>query len=161
MTIESGKVVTLHYKLYDADSNELIESSYDDEPLTYLHGYSNIIAGLENAVAGKDKGDTVSATLKPEEAYGERKDDAVQRMPIKYFKHAGKLKPGMQVPLRTDQGEHIVTVVKVGLKTVDVDINHPLAGKTLRFELEVVDLRDASDEEKSHRHVHGPGGHHH
>jgi len=161
MNIESGKVVTLQYRLYDAHTGELIESSEPDEPLTYLHGYGNIIAGLENALAGKAMGDTVEVKLSPAEAYGERQADATQRLPAKYLRHAGKLRPGMQVSVNTKEGDRVVTVVKVGLKTVDVDTNHPLAGRELRFELEVTGLREATDEEKAHRHVHGPGGHHH
>ncbi|MDX1799790.1 MAG: peptidylprolyl isomerase [Marinobacter sp.] len=161
MTIDSGKVVTLQYALYDTDSDTLVESSDDANPLAYLHGYNNIISGLEKALTGKTTGDEVSVTLAPAEAYGERQEDALQRLPIKHLRHAGKLRPGMRVTLNTKEGERIVTVAKVGLKTVDVDTNHPLAGKTLRFELSVMDVRDASDEEKAHRHVHGAGGHHH
>lgn len=161
MNIEFGKVVTLQYSLYDTDNDTLIESSDDTTPLAYLHGYNNIISGLENVLTGKATGDQVSVTLAPGEAYGERQADALQRLSIKHLRHAGKLRPGMRVPLNTKDGERLVTVAKVGLKTVDVDTNHPLAGKTLRFELSVVDVRDASDEEKSHRHVHGAGGHNH
>ena len=161
MNIESGKVVTLHYKLYDADTDELIESSDQDDPLIYLHGYGNLVAGLENALVGRAEGEELSVVLAPEEAYGERQEDAVQRLPAKYLRHAGKLRPGMQVPLQTQEGDRVVTIVKVGLKTVDVDKNHPLAGKRLRFELRVAALRDATAEEMDHRHVHGPGGHHH
>lgn len=161
MNIESGKVVTLHYSLYDTEDNSLIESSDEASPLAYLHGYNNIISGLESALAGKQQGDQVSVTLAPGDAYGERGDDAVQRLPAKHLKQAGKLRPGMRVPINTKEGERIVTVVKVGLKTVDVDTNHPLAGKTLRFELKVAEVREASADEKAHRHVHGTGGHHH
>lgn len=157
MNIESGKVVTLQYSLYEGDT--LVESSDEATPLAYLHGYNNIISGLEKALAGKTTGDQVSVTLAPAEAYGERQPDALQRLSVKHLRHAGKLRPGMRVPLNTKDGERIVTVTKVGLKTVDVDTNHPLAGKTLRFELEVVDVREASDDEKAHGHVHGTGGH--
>lgn len=161
MQIESGKVVTLHYKLYDTDNGELVETSDADDPLLYLHGYDNILAGLEAALAGKSPGDRVEVTLTAEQAYGQREADAKQRISAKYLKHEGKLRPGMTVMVQTGEGTRAVTVLKVGLKTVDVDLNHPLAGKSLRFDVEVVDVRDATEEEKSHRHVHGPGGHHH
>lgn len=162
MQIEKDKVATLYYQLFNADTNELIESSHDEEqPLTYLHGHGGIIAGLEQALTGKQAGDTTSVTLGPKEAYGEYEENATQRLPMKYFKRYGKLKAGMQVPLEVEQGYRIVTIVKVGLKSVDIDPNHPLAGLPLRFELEVMEVRDASAEEIAHGHVHGEGGHHH
>lgn len=163
MPIAKDQVVTLHYKLFDADSDELIESSRQEgEALVFLQGHGNIIAGIEAAVEGKEKGDTVNATLAAKDAYGERKDNATQRLSIKkYFKGMGKLKVGMQVPLTVEEGYRFVTVTKVGLKAVDVDLNHPLAGQNLRFDMEIVDLRDASAEEIQHGHVHGEGGHQH
>lgn len=161
MPIEKNKVVTLHYTLFNADNDQEIERSGEQTPLTYLHGADNILAGLEKALAGKDEGDTVSVTLEAEDAYGRRDDSLRQRLSAKYLKHAGKLTPGKVVRVQTEQGPRMVTVIKVGLKTVDVDANHPLAGQRLRFEMTVASVRDASAEEISHRHVHGPGGHQH
>lgn len=160
MTIEKGKVVQFHYDLFAADGKQ-IESSRDRDPMAYLHGYNNVIPGLEAAFEGKNAGDHFEVTLAPADAYGERLPNLQQRVSIKYFKHAGKLKPGMHVQANTDQGARMVTILKVGLKTVDVDGNHPLAGESLRFVVDVVDLRDGSDEEKEHGHAHGVGGHHH
>ena len=126
-----------------------------------LHGAGNILAGLEQALEGKDSGDRLTVSLDPEQAYGRRDESLRQRLSAKYLKHAGKLKPGKIVRVQTEQGPRMVTVLKVGLKTVDVDANHPFAGRPLRFELEVIDVRDADADEKAHGHVHGPGGHAH
>ena len=161
MPINKNKVVTLHYTLLDGADGSELERSAEDAPLLYLHGAGNILPGLEAALEGKDVGEDVEVTLAAADAYGERDDSLRQRLPAKYFKHAGKLKPGKVVRLQTEQGPRLVTVVKVGLKTVDVDANHPLAGRALRFQLSVKDIRDASAEESAHRHVHGPGGHQH
>lgn len=161
MPINKDKVVTLHYTLLDSADGSELERSAEDAPLLYLHGAGNILPGLEAALEGKDVGEDVEVTLAAADAYGERDDSLRQRLPAKYFKHAGKLKPGKVVRLQTEQGPRLVTVVKVGLKTVDVDANHPLAGRALRFQLSVKDIRDASAEEIAHRHVHGPGGHQH
>lgn len=157
--IGKDKVVTFHYELRNA-AGELIEKS-GGEPMAYLHGAGNIIPGLEKALEGHAAGDTVEVTIPPEDAYGQRVPDSIQRVSAKYLKHAGKLRPGMQVRVSTDQGPRMVTVVKVGLKTVDVDGNHPLAGETLSFKVDIAEVRDATADEKSHGHAHGPGGHHH
>ena len=109
---------------------------------------------------GHGAGDTFEVTVTPEEAYGERREGLVQRVPRKHFKGA-KLTPGMQVVLPTDQGQRAMTVKKVGISVVDVDLNHPMAGKTLNFEVEILDVREATPEEISHKHVHGEGGHQH
>ncbi|KAF0808387.1 peptidyl-prolyl cis-trans isomerase [Alcanivorax xiamenensis] len=161
MPINKDKVVTLHYTLLDGADGSELERSAEDAPLLYLHGAGNILPGLEAALEGKDVGEDVEVTLEAGDAYGERDDSLRQRLPAKHFKHAGKLKPGKVVRLQTEQGPRLVTVVKVGLKTVDVDANHPLAGRALRFQLSIKDIRDASAEEIAHRHVHGPGGHQH
>jgi FKBP-type peptidyl-prolyl cis-trans isomerase SlyD len=162
MTIEDGKVVTLHYSLFNADDGSEIENSRETgEPMAYLHGYNNIIKGLENALTGKAVGDEVDVTVSPEDAYGEYDNTLFQRISRKYLKHAGKLSPGKVVTVSTDEGPRMLTILKVGLKTVDVDANHPLAGKSLRFVVEITDIRDASDEEKAHKHAHGVGGHQH
>lgn len=160
MQIEKDKVVQFHYALSDSDGN-LIEDSRDGDPMAYLHGANNIIPGLEEALAGHAAGDKVEVEVPPEKGYGMREEDQVQRISAKYLKHAGKLRPGMQVPLKTEDGQRWVTVVKVGLKTVDVDANHPFAGKTLTFSVEITDVRDATEEEVAHGHAHGPGGHQH
>jgi FKBP-type peptidyl-prolyl cis-trans isomerase SlyD len=161
MPIEKNKVVTLHYTLIDADNDLTLEKSGADAPMVYLHGAGNILAGLEQALEGKDSGDRLTVSLDPEQAYGRRDESLRQRLSAKYLKHAGKLKPGKIVRVQTEQGPRMVTVLKVGLKTVDVDANHPFAGRPLRFELEVVEVRDADADEKAHGHVHGPGGHAH
>ena len=153
MPIEKDKVVTLHYTLIDADNDLTLEKS--------SAGAGNILAGLEQALEGKDSGDRLTVSLDPEQAYGRRDESLRQRLSAKYLKHAGKLKPGKIVRVQTEQGPRMVTVLKVGLKTVDVDANHPFAGRPLRFELEVIDVRDADADEKAHGHVHGPGGHAH
>ena len=107
------------------------------------------------AAAAADMGTEVTVT--PEQAYGERREGLVQRVPKKPFKDA-RLKPGQTVVLNTQQGPRMVTVEKVGMSVVDIDLNHPMAGKTLQFKVDVVDVREATDEARSHGHVHGEGG---
>ena len=157
MNIEDKKVVSFHYTLRD-EHGEQLESSREGEPMTYLHGTGSIIPGLEKALAGKVAGDTFEVNVEPAEAYGERNEDGIQRVPAKHFKQAGRLKPGQVVVLQTRQGPRQLTVVKVGRFNVDVDTNHPMAGMSLTFDVEISDVRDATDEEVSHGHVHGPGG---
>ncbi|MDF1780125.1 MAG: peptidylprolyl isomerase [Alcanivoracaceae bacterium] len=158
--ITKDKVVQFHYTLSTADGVQ-IEDSRKGEPMAYLHGHGGIIPGLEKALEGHGAGDHVDATVSPEDGYGERREGMQQRVSAKYLKHAGKLRPGMTVNVNTDDGPRTVTVIKVGLKTVDVDGNHPLAGQTLQFAIDIVDVRDATEDEVSHGHAHGPGGHHH
>lgn len=160
MHIENGTVVSFHYTLSDTDGNT-IETNRDSDAAVYLHGASNVVPKLEAAFAGKTKGDHFDLILAPADAYGEIKPNAIERVPAKYLKHAGKLRPGLAVQLHTQDGAMLVTVVKVGKFSVDVDTNHPLAGKTLNYSIDIVDVRAATDEEKEHKHAHGPGGHHH
>lgn len=164
MKITADKVVSFHYNLKDIDG-ALLETSYDADPTLYLHGHSNILASLEDALENKIVGDKVSVTLAPDQAYGERKEGAVQRIPIKHLhNHAAlknKLKLGMKVQVNTQHGPWEAIVLKVGKFNVDIDSNHPLAGKTLSFGIEVVDVREATAEELAHGHAHGAGGHHH
>jgi FKBP-type peptidyl-prolyl cis-trans isomerase SlyD len=157
MTIQENKVVSFHYTLANQDG-EQIESSRDQQPMTYLHGGNNIIPGLEKAMAGKSVGDEFQVTVEAAEAYGERNEDKLQRIPAKHFKNLKRLMPGQLVALQTQQGQMQVTVVKIGRFNVDVDANHPLAGQALTFDVEVTEIRDASKEENAHGHVHGPGG---
>lgn len=164
MQVSANKVVSFHFKLSEADG-ELLESSYGSEPTLYLHGHSNLLSGLEAALESKTIGDKVSVTLAPADAYGERREGAVQRVPMKHLHNhqslKNKLKPGMKVQINTAHGLWDAVVLKVGKFNVDIDSNHPLAGKTLTFDLEIVEIRDASDEEIAHGHAHGVGGHHH
>ena len=159
MKIEKNHVVRFHYTVRDADGTEL-ESSREREPLAFLYGHGGIIPGLEGAFEGKSAGDTFEQTVSPEQAYGERKEGLTQRIPKKHFGKT-RLAPGLPVVLQTNQGPRMVVVQKVGMSVVDVDLNHPMAGKTLGFAVEIVDVREASEEEIAHGHAHGAGGHAH
>ena len=165
MRAEKDSVVSFHYVVRDAA--DAAAEPYDDsrqrgEPLLALLGHSQLVPGVEKALAGREAGDKFEIDIVPEDAYGERQEGLLQRVPKKYFRDAQKLKPGMTTVLQTkDGGQRMVTVHKVGMSSIDVDHNHPLAGKTLRFAVEIVDVRDASEEELAHGHAHGPEGHHH
>ncbi|MDH3760126.1 MAG: peptidylprolyl isomerase [Gammaproteobacteria bacterium] len=161
MTIAQHKVVTIHYKVMDVDSEEVIDSSENSDPMTYLHGARNIIPGLEQALEGKSVGDEVEVTVQPAEAYGEHSEDRVQQVPIEAFQEMEKIEPGMAVTAQTDEGQISLIVTEVDETTVTVDANHPLAGKQLKFEVRIEAVRDASEEEMAHGHVHGPDGHEH
>jgi len=157
MTITKNKVVSIHYTLRNSNG-EFVESSREREPLSYLHGSGLIIRGLEEALEGKAAGDTFQVTVAPADAYGERRPANLQRVSAKHFRNPRSLKPGQIIGLQTRQGPVQVTVVKVGRFNIDVDANHPLAGQALTFDVEVTAVRDATGEERSHGHVHGPGG---
>lgn len=160
MTIKTNSVVSFHYRLTD-DQGHLIESSYERTPIAYLHGHGGIIEGLEEAFLGKNHGETFTVVVPPEKGYGLRNADAIQRIPSKHVNVEGKVEPGAMAWVQTEHGHHQVTIVKVGKFMVDVDVNHPLAGQTLTFDVEITAVRDATEEELSHGHVHGEGGHHH
>ncbi len=160
MQIEPNKAVTIHYTLTDA-AGVLLDSTRERGPHAYLHGHRSLLPALEAQLAGRAVGDTLSVTLAPEQAYGPRREGATTRVPIKHLATQGKPVPGQVVAIRTAQGVRRALVEKVGKFNVDVDLNHPLAGKTLVYEVEIVAVRDASAEELAHGHVHGDGGHHH
>lgn len=157
MNIEDNKIASFHYTLSNTQGEE-IESTRDKEPMTYLHGARNIIPGLEKVMQGRSVGDEFQAIVEPVEAYGERKEANVQRIPSKHFKKANQLKPGEILKIQTKRGPVQVTVLKVGRFNIDVDANHPLAGQTLIFDVEITAVRDATEEEIAHGHVHGPEG---
>ena len=159
MKIEKDRVVRFHYSVAEA-GQEPVETSRDREPLAILFGHGNIIPGLEKAMDGHEAGDTFKADVTAADAYGERREGMSQRVPKKHF-GAQKLAPGQQVVLNTSFGPRAVTIEKVGMSVVDVDLNHPMAGKDLQFDIEIVDVREASKEEIEHGHVHGEGGHQH
>ena len=158
MKIEKDRVVRFHYTVSEAGAS--VESSKDREPLAILIGHGNIIPGLEKAMDGHEAGDSFAADVPAAEAYGEKREGLTQRVPKKHFE-GQRLEPGMQVVLNTNFGPRAVTIEKVGMTVVDVDLNHPMAGKDLHFDVEIVEVREASAEELEHGHVHGDGGHKH
>jgi FKBP-type peptidyl-prolyl cis-trans isomerase SlyD len=160
MQIDSQKVVTLNYTLTDNAGNVIDQSN--DSSFAYLHGASNIIPGLENALHGKQAGEEMNVSVSPQEGYGERDGSKTQSVPKTMFPEDSEIEPGMQFHAQGPDGSMlVVTVASVGEDTVTVDGNHPLAGVHLNFAVEIVDVRDATQQEIEHGHVHGPGGHHH
>jgi FKBP-type peptidyl-prolyl cis-trans isomerase SlyD len=160
MKIEDKKVVDFHYTLRNEEGEEL-DSSREREPMSYLHGAGNIIQGLEKAMEGRVAGEQFEVLVPPGEAYGERTEANVQRIPLKRLGRIPKPQPGQVLGLQTQQGPVQVTVLKVGRFNIDVDANHPLSGQSLNFEVEIIGVREAKEEELSHGHAHGPGGHQH
>ncbi|MFN2310119.1 MAG: peptidylprolyl isomerase [Gammaproteobacteria bacterium] len=160
MQVANHKVVIIDYTLTD-DHGAVIDSSKGSEPLAYIQGMNNIIPGLENALAGKQAGDSLQVSVPPAEGYGERSDAMRQEVPREMFSGADEIEIGMQFHASNGEQTHVVTVIEVAEEHVTVDGNHPLAGQTLNFDVTIVDVRDATDEEKEHGHVHGPGGHQH
>ena len=159
MTIQKNKVVTVRYTLTD-EAGGIIESSEGQEPMTYLHGSGNVIPGLEASLEGKSAGESVEVTVPPEDAYGEWDKTQVLDLPKGQFSGVSDIKAGMEFSVHSNVGEQIVTVTKVEAESVTVDANHPLAGKTLNFDVTVVGVRDATNDELEHGHAHGAGGHH-
>ncbi|KKN95984.1 hypothetical protein LCGC14_0172190 [marine sediment metagenome] len=159
MQIVENTVVQFHYALADASGE--IENSRKHEPVLYLHGQPGLIDGLVEALEGHQAGDRFTVELHADKAYGPRKDNAVQKVQVKHLQGAKKWRPGMVAMIQTDDGPRQVTIVKVGLSQAEVDSNHPLAGKDLTFDIEILSVREATPEELAHGHAHGAGGHHH
>ncbi|NOZ11771.1 MAG: peptidylprolyl isomerase [Gammaproteobacteria bacterium] len=161
MQISKGKIVSIHYTLTDKDGTE-IDSSTEGDGLVYLHGTQNIIPGLESALVGKVSGDELKVSIEPKDGYGERDDALVEQVPRDRFPDTNSIELGMQFQTETADGHAVVvTVMQVDDEQVTVDANHPLAGVQLNFDVKVLEVREATEEEISHGHVHGPGGHHH
>ena len=157
MKAGKDKVIALHYTLtVDGDK---VESSHDlGAPLWILLGHGQLIPGLEKALEDHAAGDTLQVDVPAAEGYGERQPDQIQRMSKKYFPQASRLKPGMVTVLKlNDGGQRAVTVHKVGMSAIDVDLNHPMAGKALHFDVVIEDVREATEEEIQHGHAHAPG----
>jgi FKBP-type peptidyl-prolyl cis-trans isomerase SlyD len=157
-TIGDDSVVSFHYTLRD-DTGSFNESSEGGSPVVYLHGRSSIVPGLESQLTGKKSGDKLTAVVPPEQGYGPRNENAVQRVPLKHLATRGPIAPGQMVVVNTSEGGRQARVLKVGHFNADLDLNHPLAGKTLTFDIEIVDVRAATEEELAHGHAHGPHGH--
>lgn len=160
MQISPNKVVSIHYTLKN-DAGQVLDSSEGREPLSYLQGAGNIVPGLEKALEGKSAGEKVDVKVAPEEGYGPRHDGLVQDVPRDAFQGVDEVKPGMQFHAQGPSGPLVVTVIESDAETIKVDGNHPLAGETLHFDVEVTDVREATEEEMEHGHVHGPDGHEH
>lgn len=160
MQISKDKVVSIDYTLTNPQG-EVLDSSQGRPPLAYLQGQGNIIAGLERELEGKRVGDQMQITIQPVDAYGERDENLVQPVPREAFKGVDNIQPGMQFQAQGPNGQQaIVRIVEVSDNEVKVDANHPLAGVALTFDVTVRDVRDATEEELSHGHAHGPGGAH-
>ncbi len=160
MNIKKDKVVSIDYTLTN-DQGEILDSSSDREPLTYIHGSGGLIPGLEKELDGKAKGDKLVAVIAPEDGYGIRKEDLVQDIPLENFHDAKEVKIGAQFQVNNGDHTDIATITSIGDKSATVDMNHPLADETLHFDVEVTDVREPTREELEHGHVHGVGGHHH
>lgn len=160
MQIAKDRVATIDYVLKDDEGNVIDQSQ--DGNFAYLHGAHNIIPGLENALAGKSEGDEVSVRVNPAEGYGERHEELVQVVQREMFPDDVDVEVGMQFHAQSPDGQMIViTVTDIEDENITIDGNHPLAGVNLNFDVKVCEVRDATDEEVAHGHVHGAGGHHH
>jgi FKBP-type peptidyl-prolyl cis-trans isomerase SlyD len=160
MKVAQDLVVAFHYTLKDEAGSVIDQSA--GEPMAYLHGHGQIVPGLERELTGRSAGDKLQVRVAPAEGYGEYNAALVQQVPRDAFARIPGLHVGMELQTRTQSG-HAATVVvtEIGTAVVTIDGNHSLAGKTLFFDIEIAEVRDASEEELSHQHVHGPGGHHH
>ena len=159
MAITQDSVVTIHYTLKD-DAGAVIDSSASGEPLAYLHGHGNIVPGLERELTGHNAGETLSVRVTPAEGYGEYDKELVQSVPRRALRGIKDVQAGMHLHAQTEAGTRTVTVTRVQGDMVTLDANHPLAGKNLNFDIQIEGVRQATEEELSHGHVHGPGGHH-
>lgn len=159
MQIAERCVASFHYTLTD-DAGTVIDSSEGREPLAYLHGAGNIVPGLEKAMAGRAAGEQFKVTVAPEEGYGLHNEQLIQSVPRDAFQGVEKIEPGMRFQAQTQNGPINVEVKDVAGETVTIDGNHPLAGKALHFDVTIAEVREASEEELSHGHVHGAGGAH-
>jgi len=156
MEITKHKVAAIHYTLTD-NQGKILDSSSGREPLYYIQGIGNLILGMEEGLEGKKKGDKFQIHVSPEKGYGVKDPAMTQKVPLTAF-GGEKVQAGMK--FQTNHGQ-VVTVTEVSADTVTVDANHELAGVELHFDVEVMEVRNATSEEISHGHVHGPGGHHH
>jgi len=156
MQIADKKVVSIHYTLTN-DRGEVIDSSHDADPLVYLHGAQNIIPGLEAALVGKTIGDELAVSIVAADAYGEYNENMTQVVPRDMFEGVSELEAGMKFQAETEQGVQAIRIVSVDGDDITIDGNHPLAGEKLHFEVNVTEVREASEDELAHGHVHGAG----
>jgi FKBP-type peptidyl-prolyl cis-trans isomerase SlyD len=160
MTIEDKKVVTIEFTVKNADTQEVIESSVGGEPLVYLHGFNNLVPGLESELTGKKVGDKYEVNVSAEEGYGVRDEALIQEVPKAAFEGIDKVEVGMEFTADGPSGPVVVEVTKVVDDLVTIDSNHPLAGIPLAFSGEIQEIRDASADELEHGHIHSPSCNH-
>ena len=159
MQVADNTAVSIHYTLTN-DEGEVLDSSIGDDALVFLQGSGNIISGLEKAMVGKVAGDKFNVRIAAEEAYGELMDDMIQVISRDMFEGVDDIEVGMQFHADVSFGSGVVTVVSIDEENVTIDGNHPLAGVALTFDVEVIDVRVATEEEATHGHIHGAGCHH-
>ena len=159
MKITANKVASIHYTLKDKNG-ELIDTSDGKPPLAYIHGVGNLIPGMEKALDGKSVGDQLSLVIDPAEAYGIRDEELVQVVPIENFPDRNHVKAGMRFVARSPEGSRQAVILLVEGENVTVDFNHPLADVELHFSVEVMDVREATEDELGHGHIHGEGCNH-
>ncbi|MCP2507403.1 MAG: peptidylprolyl isomerase [Candidatus Thalassarchaeaceae archaeon] len=158
MKVENNKVITVHYTGTFPESDEVFDSSKDKDPMSFLVGHKNMIEGFERELIGAETNETREFTLTPEDAYGNRNEEAIQEMPRDQFPE--ELDIGMMFQAQSENGPMQFTIIEVLEDVVKIDFNHPMAGKILKFSVTVIEIRDASEEELSHGHAHGAHGHH-
>jgi FKBP-type peptidyl-prolyl cis-trans isomerase SlyD len=160
MKIAENIVASFHYTLTNG-AGEMVDTSREGEPLPYLHGASNIVQGLEEALEGKQAGDKLQVEVPPHMGYGEYMEEMVQQVDRDMFSGIDNLEVGMQFNAEGDSGQpHVVTVTAIEGDKVSVDGNHDLAGEILHFDVEIMAVREATADELSHGHIHGPGCNH-
>ncbi len=159
MKVDKHTVVSLHYTLKNNDGN-VLDTSQGGDPLVYLHGVGNLIPGLEKEINGKEEGTEFQATVSPEEAYGQRNEEFIKTVSKNDFQGEEELQVGMQVQIQSQSGEKALAMVSdIKGENVDLDLNHPLAGETLHFDVKIEGVRQATAEEIEHKHAHDPNGH--
>lgn len=159
MQISEKKVALISYTLTNSEG-QVLDQADEKEPFAFIAGIGNIIAGLDSALDGKVAGDALQVSIEAKDAYGEHKPELLQVVPLEMFQGIEKVEVGMQFQAQSDQGVNVVTVAKVEGEEVTIDANHPLAGETLNFDVKVLEVREATEEELEHGHVHGAGGQH-
>jgi FKBP-type peptidyl-prolyl cis-trans isomerase SlyD len=160
MQIADQSVASFHYTLKNAEG-KVLDSSDGGEALSYLQGAGNIVPGLETLMLGKKLGDKFQAIVAPQDGYGVHNPSMIQQVPRNAFPVDQTLEVGMQFGAQTPNGPMAIVITKLDADHVTIDGNHPLAGQTLYFDVEITEVRAATEEERMHGHVHGPGGHHH
>jgi FKBP-type peptidyl-prolyl cis-trans isomerase SlyD len=161
MTWETNKVVTINYTVKD-DEGAVVDQTTKEQPFSFISGQNQILPTLEDNISKMIIGGSQKVVLPPEKAYGEFNEEAVRLVKRSDFPEEMKIEEGQRLMADTGEGRHLPFIIKeIKEDEVTIDFNHPLAGKTLEFDVELMDIRDATDEELMHGHSHGPGGHQH